>query len=132
MQLDLLAAERMLSMAVQLEFDLAAARPMSGLPGSNATKALLIGAGAIGSHLALALTREGRHSWTVADGDWLRPHNLARHVLGQSQVGPAQGESLGRYAFRPVPRASHADRLRRAPPGHAMHKFSRKPRPEPT
>ncbi len=86
-QLDLLAAERMLSMAVQLEFDLATARPLSGVPSGSAMKALLVGAGAIGSHVALALTREGRHSWTVADGDWLRPHNLARHVLSQSQVG---------------------------------------------
>lgn len=93
-QLELLSAERMLSMAVQLEFDLAAARPFSGLPGGSATKALLIGAGAIGSHVALALTREGRHSWTVADGDWLRPHNLARHVLGQSQVGQSKARAL--------------------------------------
>jgi len=93
-QVDLLAAERMLSMAVQLEFDLAAARPLSGLPDGSATKALLIGAGAIGSHVALALTREGRHSWTVADGDWLRPHNLARHVLGQSQVGQSKARAL--------------------------------------
>jgi len=92
--LDLLAAERMLSMAVQLEFDLAAAKPMSGAPGSSATKALLIGAGAIGSHVALALTREGRHTWTVVDGDWLRPHNLARHVLGQAQVGVSKARAL--------------------------------------
>jgi integrative and conjugative element protein (TIGR02256 family) len=93
-QLDLLAAERMLSMAVQLEFDLGTARPLSGVPDGSTTKALLVGAGAIGSHVALALTREGRHSWTVADGDWLRPHNLARHVLGQSQVGQFKARAL--------------------------------------
>ena len=93
-QLDLLAAEPMLSMAVQLEFDLAAARPFSGTPDGCPTRALLVGAGAIGSHVALALTREGRHSWTLADGDWLRPHNLARHVLGQSQVGQPKARAL--------------------------------------
>jgi len=93
-QLDLLEAERMLSMAVQLEFDLGTARPLSGVPSGSATKALLVGAGAIGSHVALVLTREGRHSWTVADDDWLRPHNLARHVLGQSQVGQPKARAL--------------------------------------
>ena len=93
-QADLLAEERTLSMAVQLEFDLDAARPLSGTPDDGATNALLIGAGAIGSHVALTLTREGRHSWTVVDGDWLRPHNLARHVLSQSQVGQRKAHAL--------------------------------------
>ena len=93
-QLDMLAAECMLSMAVQLEFDLPTARLLSGEAGGSAMKALLVGAGAIGSHVALALTREGRHSWTVVDGDWLRPHNLARHVLGQSQVGQSKARAL--------------------------------------
>ncbi len=85
--LELLETEPLLSMAVQAGFDAALARRVSGAPGNTATKVLLVGAGAIGSHIAVTLTREGRHTWTVVDSDWLRPHNLARHVLGQHHVG---------------------------------------------
>lgn len=90
----LLEAEKLLPMAVQVEFGADLARPLSGIDANGTMGALLVGAGAIGSHVALTLTREGRHSWTVVDPDWLRPHNLARHVLGQRQVGRSKAREL--------------------------------------
>ena len=89
-----LEAEKLLSMTVQVEFGAELARPLSGIALSNTSKAMLVGAGAIGSHVAMTLTREGRHAWTVVDSDWLRPHNLARHVLGQPQVGRMKAPEL--------------------------------------
>ena len=106
--LHLLEAELLLSMAVQLEFDAVLARPLSGVACSATTKVLLVGAGAIGSHIAVTLTREGRHTWTVVDGDWLRPHNLARHVLSQRHVGHLKAPSL----------ATMLSELARIPAGH--------------
>jgi hypothetical protein len=47
---------------------------------------VLVGAGAIGSHLADCLMREGRFTWTVIDDDRLLPHNLARHVSHSSDL----------------------------------------------
>jgi tRNA A37 threonylcarbamoyladenosine dehydratase len=51
---------------------------------------VLVGAGAIGSHLALILAREGRFSWTVVDEDTLLPHNLARHSANFGNLAHAK------------------------------------------
>lgn len=91
---DLLQAQRLRSMAVQWDFFLDVARLLSGVEAKATTGAVLVGAGAIGSHVALTLTREGRHSWVIVDPDWLRPHNLARHVLGQEHVGDLKAPRL--------------------------------------
>lgn len=50
-------------------------------------KVLLIGAGAIGSEIAEALTRSGTVHLTIIDNDSLRPHNLARHALYADDLG---------------------------------------------
>ncbi len=89
-----LESVRLIAMAVQKEFCSVTARECSGLAAGEPTEVLLVGAGALGSHLAMTLTREGRHTWTVADGDWLRPHNLARHALGQAEVGNRKARAL--------------------------------------
>ena len=48
--------------------------------------AVMVGAGAIGSHVSDCLAREGRFSWTVVDDDHLLPHNLARHTGRHADV----------------------------------------------
>lgn len=48
---------------------------------------MLIGAGSLGSQLAINLAREGRFRWTIVDQDSLLPHNLARHALHPVEVG---------------------------------------------
>ncbi len=45
-----------------------------------------IGAGAIGSQVALNLARMGCGFWTIVDHDALMPHNLARHALMSDAV----------------------------------------------
>jgi ThiF family len=50
------------------------------------------GLGAIGSHLAPALAREGVGSLTLCDPDRLRPGNVVRHFLDLTAVG--QGKAL--------------------------------------
>ena len=52
------------------------------------------GLGAIGSPLALALTREGVGSFGLYDPDILRPGNVVRHALDLLSVGQPKAEAL--------------------------------------
>lgn len=54
----------------------------------------MIGSGAIGSHVAEYLAREGRYQWTIIDDDTLLPHNLARHTMTSAHVGVPKAASL--------------------------------------
>ena len=48
---------------------------------------MLVGAGALGSQVALNLGRQGFGKWTILDEDRLLPHNLPRHGLPSGYVG---------------------------------------------
>lgn len=63
---------------------------------SDLRRVVLVGAGSIGSQLAVDLAREGALSWTVIDHDYLLPHNLARHSLFPWDVGAPKAEALAR------------------------------------
>ncbi len=52
------------------------------------------GLGAIGSHLVLALAREGVGSFALCDPDTLRPGNIVRHALDLLSVGQFKAEAL--------------------------------------
>jgi len=54
----------------------------------------LIGAGAIGSQILNNFLREGYGKWTIIDNDYFWPHNIARHVLTNKDVGYAKAKSL--------------------------------------
>ena len=71
---------------VHLEFERGLATRLAGRSILDTRKAVLVGAGAIGSHLADCLIREGRFNWTVIDDDRLLPHNLARHIACNNQT----------------------------------------------
>ena len=64
--------------------------------GKTATpvKVVLIGAGALGSQLAMTLSREGFGSWVIVDKDILLPHNLARHELQAPMLGYTKSSSV--------------------------------------
>ena len=68
------------SAEIHYEFDRELATQLSGRETPDTRKVVLVGGGAVGSHLADCLGREGRFQWTVIDDDRLLPHNLARHI----------------------------------------------------
>ncbi len=73
-------------------------RPPSRPTGSGRAEGGDGRAGAIGSHVAESLVREGRYEWClVVDDDRLLPHNLARHTLGAMQVGQLKVAALGHH-----------------------------------
>lgn len=61
---------------------------LNKLAGFNVTpnRVVLIGAGALGSKLAVHLIREGVAKLTIADNDRVAPHNLSRHALTGSSL----------------------------------------------
>jgi hypothetical protein len=78
---------------VQLAFDRELAAAAAGVA-VDTRRAVLVGAGALGSQLALDLAREGAFSWTVVDSDRLMPHNIARHGLAAIHVGRPKAVAL--------------------------------------
>ena len=71
---------------VHYEFDRKTATQLNGRIEEDLRNAVMVGAGAIGSHVSDCLAREGRFSWTVVDDDHLLPHNLARHTGRHADV----------------------------------------------
>jgi len=68
------------SAEVHYEYDRQLATQLARRQSPDERNVVIVGAGAIGSHIADCLSREGRFRWTVIDDDRLLPHNLARHV----------------------------------------------------
>lgn len=73
------------------------ASQISGAEGVDLRRAVLVGAGTVGSHVAANLAREGRYTWDVIDGDYLLPHNVPRHVLPRAEVGRSKAAALARF-----------------------------------
>jgi ThiF family/Prokaryotic homologs of the JAB domain len=89
-----LAAIKAQTAEVYLEFEPDLAARLAGRNAPDRRKAVLVGAGAIGSHLTDCLAREGRFLWTVIDDDSLLPHNLARHIALNNQVTRRKAQIL--------------------------------------
>ncbi|MFC6282575.1 MULTISPECIES: ThiF family adenylyltransferase [Polaromonas] len=64
----------------------ARARAQSGLA-EEGPKAVLIGAGSLGSAMMNIWSRSGWGQWTVIDKDHVKPHNLSRHVAFAQHIG---------------------------------------------
>ena len=76
-------------------FDRALARAASGHPPEEVgCKVALIGAGALGSQVAIDAARGGMGEWSIIDPDHLMPHNLARHALSAEYVGVPKAIAL--------------------------------------
>ena len=71
---------------VHLDFERDLAARLAGRSTPDTRRVVLIGAGAMGSHLADCLVRDGRFRWTIIDDDRLLPHNLARHIARNDQT----------------------------------------------
>jgi hypothetical protein len=79
---------------VHRAFDRDLAAICSGAGRADSRNVALIGAGAIGSHIAMTLVREGCFTWTPIDPDILHPHNLARHTLLPADLGRPKAVAL--------------------------------------
>lgn len=93
---DALAAIEIEMAQVHPAFDQDWAAKLAGRDTRDARKAVLVGAGAIGSHIVESLIREGRFEWSIVDDDRLLPHNLARHTLGALQNGHPKAPALSK------------------------------------
>ena len=73
-------------------------RPLlATLSGSPTRQALaMIGAGSLGSKLAMHSVRNGQAIAAVSDHGALRPHNMARHALGAKHVASNKAEALAK------------------------------------
>jgi hypothetical protein len=81
---------------VHFAFDRDLAAAIAGHSAPDRRRAVLAGAGSLGSQIALDLAREGAFSWTVVDPDYLLPHNLARHALLTDEIGAPKALALAR------------------------------------
>ena len=62
----------------------------------------ICGAGALGSHLADTLARQGFQTLRVIDHDRIEEHNVGTQVYGESDVGGAKVDVLRSMLFRSV------------------------------
>jgi hypothetical protein len=81
---------------VHFTFDRELAASIAGHIMPDRRRAVLVGAGSLGSQVAVGLAREGAFSWTIVDHDYLLPHNLARHALFSNEVGAPKALALAR------------------------------------
>lgn len=81
---------------VHLAFDRELAAAIAGHVEPDRRRAVLVGAGALGSQIAMNMAREGAFTWTVVDSDWLLPHNLGRHALLADELGAPKALALTR------------------------------------
>ena len=65
-----------------------------------ATRLVLCGAGALGSHLADNLVRQGFAGPRVIDRDRVAEHNVGTQLYGESDVGAWKVEALRSRLFR--------------------------------
>lgn len=79
---------------VHHDFDSGTAAVYSGRKSTVTERALLVGAGSLGSAIAESLVREGLFRWTILDDDVLMPHNLARHTLDANSLGQPKARML--------------------------------------
>jgi molybdopterin/thiamine biosynthesis adenylyltransferase len=75
-------------------------RGPEALPRLAATRLVLCGAGALGSHLADNLARQGLGLWRVIDRDRVEEHNIGTQLYGESEVGAWKVEALRARLFR--------------------------------
>ena len=60
-------------------------------------KLMLIGAGALGSHLLNNFIRMGFGKWTITDNDHLLPHNLTRHILPGNYISWYKADAIHHF-----------------------------------
>jgi hypothetical protein len=76
-------------------------------------RAILVGCGALGGHVAEALARTGLRGLTLVDPDRLAVENIYRHTLGFAEVGAAKAEALAEKIGAALPHIELRARVER-------------------
>jgi hypothetical protein len=63
----------------------------------------LVGCGALGSQIAMALARAGIGRFVLVDKDSLHAHNISRHLLGAHYIGRKKAAALAEYMRAQLP-----------------------------
>ena len=85
---------RMASADLHPHFSREVAAACSGYKQADDSSIVLVGAGAVGSHVAINLARGGIGTWHIVDDDFVLPHNQARYALGPDSIGSAKSDAL--------------------------------------
>jgi hypothetical protein len=85
-------------MDVQRANDREASRRQSGVAEEGPT-GILIGAGSLGSAMLDFWVRAGWGTWSVVDNDYIKPHNLVRHIAGMRDLGLEKAKVAQNQAF---------------------------------
>lgn len=83
--------ETLFQLEILRQLDSSSARHQSGIQ-DEGPKGVIIGAGALGSMMLELWGRSGWGKWTVIDKDYIKPHNLARHVAYTQHIGKPKTE----------------------------------------
>ncbi len=86
-------AVEMWPMEVLYRADAATARRLSGIS-EEGVKAILVGAGSLGSGILNLVARSGWGSWLVVDKDHIKPHNVIRHIAYAPWLGRPKAEVI--------------------------------------
>ncbi|OSQ42806.1 ThiF family adenylyltransferase [Thalassospira alkalitolerans] len=84
---------------LQFELDHELAATMSGKPERTLRKVVVVGAGAVGSHVLDVLARQGGYEFSIIDDDILLPHNLARHTALREDIGKHKSNIAAQRVF---------------------------------
>ncbi|MCP6720515.1 MAG: Mov34/MPN/PAD-1 family protein [Patescibacteria group bacterium] len=60
-------------------------------------KGVLAGVGALGSALADIWSKEAWGQWTYIDDDYLKPHNIVRHIARDKNIGQRKTDTVSAY-----------------------------------
>src|SRR5262245_3971105 len=77
---------------------------------------VIVGAGSVGSAIALMAARAGIGRFTIIDNDELAPENIGRHFCDLSQIGRSKGYAISELIHRINPQAEatpHAEDFRK-------------------
>lgn len=73
-------------------------RIRSGIINNSGPNGLLVGAGALGSAMLNLWIRSGWGTWRIVDNDYLKPHNLARHIGYAFDVGRTKVDLIAQHS----------------------------------
>lgn len=98
-------------------------RLYSGINEHNAEfNGIVIGLGSLGSNIVSIWSKETWGKWTLIDNDYIKPHNIARHIaksynIGKSKVSVVQFDHYSNYEYedslyRTFEESFHEDRVK--------------------